>query len=70
MSKKKKEIIKIEETVVARICYNCFYFSREYYNEEYGVSICINYRSHKYNMETKMDSICDTFKFLPIIASR
>lgn len=70
MKKKKKDTIKIEETVVARICYNCFYFSREYYNENYEVSVCVNYRSHKYNMETKSNSKCDFFKFMPIIASR
>ena len=61
---------KIEKTIIEKICYNCFYFSSEYYDEEYEMSVCINYRSHKYCMQSTSVNKCDFFKFMPIIAGR
>jgi hypothetical protein len=69
MSNKKVEK-KIKATVIERICYNCFYFSTEYYDEDAEMSVCVNYRSHKYCMQSTSVNKCDFFKFMPIIAGR
>ena len=66
----RKEKKKNKITIVERVCFNCFYFSTEYYNEEYEVSVCVNYRSNKYNMEVRSVDKCEFFKYMPIIAGR